>query len=84
MKTITYYQFMQWDGCDRYNPREPAFLNKEDADEYIRDNKYDRFDQKTIKIYSSLDEYKVATDEELREQALAKLTDVEKEALGLS
>jgi hypothetical protein len=36
-----------------------------------------------IRIYESFDEYKNATDENIREKALSKLTDDEKRVLGL-
>lgn len=83
MKTITYYQFMQYDGGDRHYPKEPAFLNKEDADEFVRGNVYDHFDKKTVTVYESLEEYKETKSEQVKAQAIAKLTEVEKRALGL-
>jgi len=83
MKKIEYYQFMQWDGGDRHYSKDPAFFIKADADAYLGDNKYDRFDKKTVYIYESVDEYNEAKGEEVKERALAKLTDVEKKALGL-
>jgi hypothetical protein len=74
---------MKWDGGDRHYPAEPAFFNSEDASKFIADNKYDHFDVKTITIYDSLEEYYDVTGETLRRKALAKLTDLEKRALGL-
>lgn len=83
MKKIEYYQFMQWDGGDRHNQKEPAFLNKEDADAFLGDNRQDYFDKKTVYVYESVDEYLEIEKEETKRKALAKLTDVEKRALGL-
>jgi len=83
MKKIEYYQFMQWDGGDRHYPKDPAFFNKADADAYLGDNEYDFFEKRTVYIYESVDEYNEANGEEVKEKALAKLTDVEKKALGL-
>lgn len=83
MKTITYYQFMQWDGGDRHFPKEPAFFNKEDADEFLGDNRYDRFDKRTIKIYESIIDYEDHNLENIRKKALSRLSKEEKKALGL-
>jgi hypothetical protein len=83
MKKIEYWQFMQWDGGDRHHPKDPAFFNKADADAFLGDNKYDLFDKKTVYIYESLEDYLVVRDGEAKESGLAKLTDVEKRALGL-
>lgn len=84
MKKIEYYQFMQWD--DNYNsylPRDPVFSNKEDAQTFIKDNSYDKFEKRTLYIYDSVDEYLEIVKEETKRKALAKLTDAEKQALGL-
>jgi hypothetical protein len=83
MKTITYYQFMRWDGGDRHHLKEPAFFNKEDAEEFLGDNKFDRFDKRTVTIYESILDYEDHNRHKIQEQALAKLTDEEKKALGL-
>jgi len=83
MKKIEYYQFMQWDGGDRYYPKDPAFFNKSEADAFLSDNKYDRFDKKTVYIYDSLEDYLVVRDGEAKASGLAKLTDTEKKSLGL-
>ena len=83
MKTITYYQFMQWDGGDRHNSKEPAFIHKKDADRFLGDNSYDHFVKVTVPVYESLEEYEEVISGRVKAQALAKLTEVEKKALGL-
>jgi len=83
MKKIEYYQFMQWDGADRHFPSDPCFLNKADADAFLGDNRYDRFDLKRVYIYESQEEYIAMTQEKTKLKALAKLTNLEKKALGL-
>jgi hypothetical protein len=83
MKTITYYQFMLWDGADRHQPKGPAFFNKEDADEFLGDNKYDRIEKRSVNIYESMLDYEDHNHEKIRQQALSKLTDEEQKALGL-
>lgn len=83
MKKIEYYQFMQWDGGDRHHAKEPAFFDKKDADAFLGDNVYDHFDKKTVYIYESVDEYNSIHNTQLKESALAKLTDLEKKALGI-
>ena len=49
----------------------------------LDDNIYDHFDKKTVYIYESLQDYLVVRDGKARKSGLAKLTDVEKKALGL-
>lgn len=83
MKTITYYQFMEWDGGDRHHSKEPAFLNKADADQFLGDNVYHHFSKITVPVYESFEEYEKVSSERVEMQALAKLTDLEKKALGL-
>lgn len=83
MKKFEYYQFMKWDGGDRHYAKDPVFFNKADADAYIGDNRHDRFDKKTVYIYESVAEYMETEKEVTKQKALAKLTDVEKRALGL-
>ena len=82
MKTITYYEIMRWDGGDRHNASGVCFSSKESANEFL-DNSYDLIREKTAVIYDSVEEYTAATSEETKQKALAKLTDVEKRALGL-
>jgi dsDNA-binding SOS-regulon protein len=74
---------MQWDGAYHHQPKEPAFFNKEDAEEFLGDNKYDYFDKKTIRIYESILDYEDNNHEKIRQRALSKLTEKEKKALGL-
>lgn len=83
MKIITYYQFMQWDGGDRHMRKDPCFFTKEEADLFLGDNKYDHFEERTVHIYDSVEEYKKVSLDETKNAALAKLTDIEKKALGL-
>ncbi len=82
MKKITYYQFMKWDGGDRHYPSNPCFLHKEDADKFIGDNRYDLFRENTVVVYESIEEYAAVNLDETKLKALAKLTDIEKAALG--
>lgn len=83
MKKIEYYQFMQWDGGERHIPKEPCFSNKSDADAFLDDNKHSHFDKRTVYVFDSIDEYNATKSKELRDQALSKLTELEKKALGL-
>lgn len=83
MKKIEYYQFMRWDGCDGYRADDPIFSNKEDAQTFIKGKSYDKFEKRTLYIYESVDEYLEIEKEETKQKALAKLTDAEKQALGL-
>lgn len=83
MKTVTFYQFMQWDGGDRHDPTELCFSNLDDMKKYMKGNLYDKFQKRTYVIYDSLEEYNQVNMEETKKSALAKLTDIEKMALGL-
>lgn len=83
MEVITYYQYKQWDGGDRHISEDPCFRNKADADLFLKTRPHDRFNKVTVTVYDSVAEFESLSDAKLKEKALAKLTDLEKKALGL-
>jgi hypothetical protein len=83
MKTIIYYEIMRWDGGDLHNASGVCFFSKEEANEFLGDNRYDLIRENTVVVYDSVEEYYAVTSAETKQRALAKLTDVEKRALGL-
>lgn len=83
MKIVTLYQYHEWDGGDRHNPKDICFETKEEADRFLGDNKYDNFVKRTFIIFDDVEEYEQSKSEELKKTALAKLSDLEKRVLGL-
>jgi len=83
MKTITFYQLQQWEYGDHHISKDICFETKKEADIFLGKKKYDRFERRTFTIFDSVNEYEQSKSEEVKKTALAKLTDIEKRALGL-
>ena len=83
MKIMTYYQLLKFDGGDRHIPSDVCFTSEEDMKLLLKGNVYDTYSKKSVYLYDTYDEYVSVTSEKTREAALKKLTDVEKNALGL-
>jgi len=83
MRKITLYQYCEWDGGDRHFPKDICFESREEANLFLGSNKYDRVEKKVFTVFETADEYEQSKSEELKKSALAKLTDLEKKALGL-
>lgn len=83
MKIITYFSFMQWDGCDRHYKKEPHFYHEDDMKRFMEDKQFDIYDKTTVHVHESFEEYEKIKSKSFKESALAKLTDDEKVALGL-
>lgn len=81
MKTFTAWSIEVWDGGDRHNPRY-LVSNKAAADGWKAKNSYDLIVEKNMIIFDSLAEIEDFENGEIKKQALAKLTEVEKRALG--
>ena len=81
MKTFTCWDVQEWDGGSMTNH---AFYvaTKEEADKWIRDHKFDSVVEKELEIYDTVAEYLEGKSEKTRERALAKLTPIERKALG--
>ena len=82
MQIIKCWDIQVWDGGDRHNHKYYV-ATKEAADAWKAKNKFDEVYQKEFVILDSWDELQEYQTGELRKRALAKLTDAEKQVLGL-
>lgn len=82
MQVIDYWAISVWDGGERHN-HTYNFSSKMDADQYIRDHKYDLADNRQLIIIDSYDEFKEFVNGEARRKALSKLSNEEKVILGI-
>lgn len=82
MKVIECFAIEVWDGGDRHNF---AFHLATWAlvDEYMKTNIHDNARPVTLVVFETLDELVANSNEKLRKSALAKLSAMEKKALGL-
>ena len=83
MKLISLYQVRQWDGGERHNATDICFETEEKVKEFLGEKSYDTYMHLKYTVYDSVEEYENTKSQRVREQALAKLTDIEKKALGL-
>lgn len=81
MKTFTCWDIQVWDGGDRCNHKFYV-ASAVEANRWKQLNKFDNVDQREFEIFDSIEEYKESRSEETRQRALAKLTLVERRALG--
>ncbi len=81
MKVIECFEIQRWDGGDRHNH---AFYlsSEEEKNAYLAKNPHDIVLKRTFVIFDSLAEVADNQTEKVRERALAKLTPLEKKALG--
>lgn len=83
MKLITLYQYSRWDGAERHIPTDVCFETLDEMKKFLNNHKYDSYNIRTFTVYSDAEEYTAVQSKELKDAALAKLTDLEKKALGL-
>ena len=89
MKKIVYYKFMKWDDlCAEYDDTGICFSDKEVAAAYAESgdtstSSLSYMEECVIYTFDSVEECLTSAQSETKAQALAKLTDVEKRALGL-
>jgi hypothetical protein len=81
MRTVTCWDVQEWDGGDRTN-HSFYVATKEEADKWKQKNTFDSVSERTIEIYDSLEEYQESRAEATKQRALAKLTPIERKALG--
>lgn len=81
MQVIECWEVLYWDGADRHN-HGFYLASEEDANKFKETNKYDMVKKKTIIIFDTLEEQKTHNVEALKKSALAKLTALERQALG--
>ena len=84
MKIIEYWEIMAWDGGDRHVKTGISFASEEEANRYLETRNHDYAQRHRTEAFDTLDEYESIRSGKVREEALAKLTDLEKRALGLS
>ena len=81
MQVISCWDVQVWDGGDRCNHK--FFVaTKEEAEKWIKANTYDSIYERKFEIYDTVEEYLEGTSKETKERALAKLTQIERKALG--
>jgi hypothetical protein len=83
MEILKLYQLYQWDGGEREVPKSVYFKTRAECDQYLEGRKHDRFREETLHIFESAAEYKESKSQSLKASALAKLSDLEKLALGI-
>jgi hypothetical protein len=81
MKTFSCWDIQTYDGGDRTNH---AFYveTEEEAQKWKEKNKFDHISETLIEVYATIDEYNEGQSKKTRQRALAKLTPVERKALG--
>jgi hypothetical protein len=86
MQKIKIYQIALWDGGDRHNASDVCFWERVDAEYYLKagGHRHDIINTCAFTVYNNVDDYAAVHSQEVRDTALAKLTDIEKGALGLS
>lgn len=82
MQVIECWSVCVWDGGDRSNHAFYITSDKE-KDKYLAENKYDSAYAQTIVIFDTLAEMEEHSTKKTRERALAKLTALERKALGV-
>lgn len=81
MQVIGCWSILEWDGCDRHNHK--FYISSEDeACRHLDANKHDIVERTTLVIFDTLEEVEENKLSKLRESALAKLTPLERKALG--
>lgn len=81
MKSFTCWDIEQWDGGDRCN-HSFYVATKEEAIAWKITHKYDSLVERSFVIFDSIAEYEESKSKETKERALAKLTPIERKALG--
>jgi hypothetical protein len=81
MRTIEAFDVRIWDGGEHHN-HSFYLTSKEEADKYIAENKFDLVKPVTFVFFDTMAEASEFSREKLRERALSKLSEEEREALG--
>lgn len=84
MKTIEYYDIEVWDGGDRHN-RKFSVASEHEAKKWkeAKENRYDTYTKHTLVVFDTLEEAMENDLASVRKRLLAKLTPLEKQALGI-
>lgn len=82
MKVIECWAVYEWDGGERHN-FEFHLATKEEAEKYKAKHKHDDVVPVVLTIFDSVEESEAHSHKALRKQAIAKLTPLERQALGI-
>lgn len=82
MQVLKVYSIKVWDAAGKHNHK--FYLSdRDEALQYVLENKYDIVEEKTIEVFDTLEEWKTWNSGEVKKRALAKLTVEERRVLGL-
>ena len=82
MQQFEVYDIQQWDGGERHNHKF-YLASKEEAEKYIAKNKYDRYDHKVMIVFDTVEEAEENDLKTVRARVIAKLTPLERRAMGI-
>lgn len=82
MKQFDVYDIQQWDGGERHNHKF-YLASKDEAEKYIAQNKYDRYDHKVMIVFDTVNEAAENDLKTVRARVIARLTPLERRALGV-
>lgn len=82
MQIIKCWDIQVWDGGERHNHKYYV-ATKEAADKWLEKNTYDSVWEKEFVILDSFAELEIYRNGQMRQRALAKLTEEDKIVLGL-
>ena len=82
MKQFEVYDIQQWDGGSMHHHKF-YLASKEEAEKYIAGNKYDRYDHKFLIVFDTIEEAKDNDLKTVRARVIAKLTPLERRAMGV-
>ena len=83
MQVLKLYDVRVWDGGSMHNHKF-YLTNKDEADKYLVNNKYDIVDEVDLEIFNTLEEWSEWKSGKVKERALSKLTAEERRALGFA
>lgn len=82
MKQIEVYDIQQWDGGSLH--RHKFYLaSKDEAEKYVAENKYDLYNHKVLIVFDTVEEARENDIKTVRARVIAKLTPLERRAMGV-
>lgn len=83
MKQIEVYDIQQWDGGCLHWVHKFYLASKEEAEKYIAENEYDRYDHKVLIVFDTVEEARENDLKTVRARVIAQLTPLERRAMGV-
>lgn len=83
MLEIECYSIEVWDGGDRHNHKFYV-KTEEEAKRWKKENQYDSYHKKTFTIFDTIEEARENDLAAVRRRVIAKLSPIERRALGIS